>query len=239
MAQRTNKTRPVLRGPAGRAPPTARVASRCRRPVVVPGPAQSCDAHSQCSGCNESSKLHFPRRLALLRLSGLVPDVCPGRGLVTNELDFPHLGGVREQTSEMVHECAGHFHAVACVRQPAECGMHPEMAPDQCQSISEGRGRLGVPGGLADRGGGPGQRSVCLEGHQGEQAQQGRRGPQDGTLRPLALGLDAQMGAHFVERHFDLPATDEPGEDLLRISVEIGAQQRLGAESAARVTGSG
>lgn len=51
MAQRTNKARPVLRGPAGRAPTTARVAPRCRRPVVVPGAAQACGAHSQCSGC--------------------------------------------------------------------------------------------------------------------------------------------------------------------------------------------
>ena len=52
----------------------------------------------------------------------------------------------------------------------------------------------------------------------------------------LSLRLDAQVRADLVEGDLQLPAADEPGEDLLRISVEIGAQQRLGAEGAARVT---
>lgn len=52
----------------------------------------------------------------------------------------------------------------------------------------------------------------------------------------LALRLDAQVRADLVARDLELPAADEPGEDLLRRSVEIGAQQRLGAESASWVT---
>jgi exodeoxyribonuclease V alpha subunit len=32
----------------------------------------------------------------------------------------------------------------------------------------------------------------------------------------LALGLDAEMGTHFLESDFDLPSADEPGEDVLR-----------------------
>jgi len=84
----------------------------------------------------------------------------------------------------MVHECTGYFHAVACLRQPAESSVGPRVATYHCQRVGEGGYGLGVPSGLADRGGGVGQRSVGLQGHQGEETQQGRSGAQDGALRP-------------------------------------------------------
>src|SRR6202163_494492 len=40
------------------------------------------------------------------------------------------------------------------------------------------------------------------------------------------------MGAGFLEGDFDLPATDEPSEDIARTGVEIGSQKGLGFEFA-------
>ena len=52
---------------------------------------------------------------------------------------------------------------------------------------------------------------------------------------PLALGLDAEMGTHFLECDFDLPSADEPGEDVLRFGVEIGCKECLRVELAGRI----
>ena len=51
------------------------------------------------------------------------------------------------------------------------------------------------------------------EGYQGVEAEQRRRGSQDGFIRPLSLGFDAEMGSGFLEGDFDLPSADEPGQD--------------------------
>src|SRR5712691_6451786 len=40
------------------------------------------------------------------------------------------------------------------------------------------------------------------------------------------------MSAHFLEGDFDLPTTDEPGEYVARMSVEIGCQECLRIEIA-------
>ena len=65
------------------------------------------------------------------------------------------------------------------------------------------------------------------ESDDGEQAEQDRCGAQDRLIRPLALGFDAEMGAGFLEGDFDLPAADEPGEDIARTGVKIGCQKGL------------
>jgi len=36
----------------------------------------------------------------------------------------------------------------------------------------------------------------------------------------LALGFDAEVSVGFLEHDFDLPATDEPGEDVARMSTQ-------------------
>jgi len=56
-----------------------------------------------------------------------------------------------------------------------------------------------------------------------------------GTLRPLALRLDAQVTAGFLEGDLQSPALDEPGRDRRRGDAEVGAKQRLGAELPLRV----
>jgi hypothetical protein len=55
-------------------------------------------------------------------------------------------------------------------------------------------------------------------------------------VRPLALNLDAEMGADLCEGDIGLPSTDEPGEDVVRTGVGIGGQECLGREFAGGVT---
>ena len=43
------------------------------------------------------------------------------------------------------------------------------------------------------------------------------------------------MGAHFLKGHFDLPTTDEPGQDVVWGSRLVGAYQRSGLEIACGV----
>ena len=43
---------------------------------------------------------------------------------------------------------------------------------------------------------------------------------------PLALRLHAQMHPGFFKRHFHGPATDQPGQDLLRCMVQVGSTTR-------------
>jgi hypothetical protein len=66
----------------------------------------------------------------------------------------------------------------------------------------------------------------------GEQAEQNWRGPKNCLVGPLALGFDAEMGADFLEGDLDLPAADEPVEDVARISVAVGCQEGLRVEFA-------
>src|SRR4051794_24766293 len=58
----------------------------------------------------------------------------------------------------------------------------------------------------------------------------------DRLVRPLALGLDAEVVTHFPEGDFHLPALDEPGEDLQRIASEVGAEEGLWVEAALGVS---
>ena len=54
----------------------------------------------------------------------------------------------------------------------------------------------------------------------------------DRLVGPLTLGLYAEMSANFRECYFDLPATDEPGEDVAGTSVEVGGEEGLRFELA-------
>jgi hypothetical protein len=57
----------------------------------------------------------------------------------------------------------------------------------------------------------------------------------DGVVGPLTLGLDAKVGADLLKSHLDLPATDEPGKNVMGMGIEIGRQERLRVEFAARI----
>ena len=72
--------------------------------------------------------------------------------------------------------------------------------------------------------------------HQREEAQQRGRGAQDRPVRPLPLGLHAQMLTDLVKGHFRLPAQHEPLDNLHRVHLQVRAQKRLGLEVAFRIT---
>lgn len=80
---------------------------------------------------------------------------------------------------------------------------------------------VGRPGGLSNRKGWFAQELLSKHGDEGKESQQGRCRAQHGQIRPWALRLDAQMGAHFRKGHFDRPTHDSPCQDLNWISVLI------------------
>src|SRR3954467_528751 len=100
----------------------------------------------------------------------------------------------------------------------------PDLAADGGERVGEGWALLAIPSSRRDR-------QTLLEAEpggqerdQGEQPKQTRRRTGDGQVRPLALGLDAEVVTHVPEGDFHLPALDEPGEDLQRIAGEVGTE---------------
>ena len=71
--------------------------------------------------------------------------------------------------------------------------------------------------------------------HKSVEPEQHRRYASDGPVRPLPLGLDAEMTADLGKGDLDGPASDEPGQDVLQASFLIVAQKGLGLEFAGRV----
>lgn len=65
------------------------------------------------------------------------------------------------------------------------------------------------------------------ERHDGEQSHQQRRGSGHGSVRPLSLGLDAEMRTDFLKGNFHLPTLNEPWEDGLRRRLRVGTKKRL------------
>ena len=112
----------------------------------------------------------------------------------------------------------------------------PHVATHGGEGIGEGRTRLAVPSRGRDGQARLGAEPRGQERDDGEQAGPAGRGACDGEVRPLALGLDAEMVAHFPEGDFHLPALDEPADDLQRVAARIGAES--GAGGAKRFWGS-
>ena len=80
------------------------------------------------------------------------------------------------------------------------------------------------------------RQTVGQDGDEGEQAQKNGAGASDGQVGPLPLGLETDVSADLLESHFDLPALDEPGQNLIGSLLWIGAEQREGIKAGQRVT---
>ena|SRR5947209_5326548 len=74
------------------------------------------------------------------------------------------------------------------------------------------------------------------EGHQTVEAKEQRSRTLNGSIRPLALRLDAQMGAPFLKRHFQTPTRNFVADDLLCRLGRIGGKDRFGRALARWVT---
>ena len=110
------------------------------------------------------------------------------------------------------------------------------MAPDQGDGVHEGRRRLVVPGGPALGHGVPFLQRVSGQCGPGKETQQDGRGAGDGLVRPLALGLHAQVGPRLPEGDLQLPAQHKPLQDLGRVRRRVGTEQGLRGEDALGVS---
>src|SRR5712692_5435047 len=98
------------------------------------------------------------------------------------------------------------------------------MLTNERQRIRKGRQGFGIPGSLTGRKGLLTQQLLSKNGDQRKESQEGRCGAQNGQIRPLALRLHAQMGAHLMKGDFDRPTHDKPCQDLNRVGLLVGTQ---------------
>src|SRR5512141_3194288 len=77
---------------------------------------------------------------------------------------------------------------------------------------------------------------MSSESNPGKEAQQKGCRASNSQVRPLALGLNAQVGTSFLEGHFKRPAHDEPLQDLAGGGSWVSAQGRQGFKFAKWVT---
>src|SRR5574337_853407 len=117
--------------------------------------------------------------------------------------------------------------------------MLPNLPSDQRQGITKSGPVLVIPSGLSGGQLAPTRMPMGQQSHQREQAQQGRGsahdrpgGPEPKAPYGLALGFDAQVSTHLVQRDFQLPSENEPLHDLHGLDVQVRAQQGLGLEFA-------
>lgn len=91
------------------------------------------------------------------------------------------------------------------------------MLTNERQRVRKGRQGFGIPGRLTGRKGLLSQPLMSKKGDKRKESQESRRGAQHGQIRPLALGLDAQRGAHLMKGHVTRPTHDKPCQDLNRV----------------------
>ena len=106
----------------------------------------------------------------------------------------------------------------------------PPILTNDSQCIRKSRDRFGIPGRLSNREFAFEFQLVRQESNDRKQSQQSRGCSEDGPIRPLALGLNTQVSSNLLEGHFQLPAQDEPLQDLLWLDVQVGTKQGLGFE---------
>src|SRR5215469_8071621 len=99
------------------------------------------------------------------------------------------------------------------------------MLTNEGQRIRKSRKRFGIPGCLANRQRLPLEQLMSKDRDQREESKQCRCGAQDGQVRPLALGLHAQMSAYFMKGDFHWPAHHKPLQDGLGTSLLISTQK--------------
>src|SRR5215218_10270719 len=90
----------------------------------------------------------------------------------------------------------------------------PDRTPYCGEAVGKGRPRLVVPGAGRDLEPGTAGEARGQQGDDREQAEQAGRGAGDRLVRPLPLGLDAEVVTHLAEGDLQLPALHKPADDL-------------------------
>ena len=98
------------------------------------------------------------------------------------------------------------------------------MLTNERKRIGKGRQGFAIPGRLTNGKGVFTQQLLRKNGHERKECQQGGSGAQNCQIRPLALGLDAQMSTNLVKSDFNGPAQDKPLDDLERLCILIGTR---------------
>src|SRR6266700_7418865 len=88
------------------------------------------------------------------------------------------------------------------------------MPPDKSKHVTKGGDVLAIPRRLSDRDLPIRVQRLSKKCHQTVEAKEERSRALNGLIRPLALRLDAQMGAPLLKRHFQTPALHEVADDL-------------------------
>ena len=148
-------------------------------------------------------------------------------GFPGSELDFIESRGIGQRVYGVVPQLTGNFDAVPVAPGHERNLVLPDLATYGGDGIAEGAVSLWVPGSGRRSQRDFGGEVVRPESNQREQAKQRRGGAHDREVGPLPLGFDAEMGTSFLKGDFQLPARDEPLEDIDGGSVEIGAEEGL------------
>ena len=110
-------------------------------------------------------------------------------------------------------------------------GAAPERLAHESQHIGESGVLFGVPGRAAGGDRLPPVQDMGGQRQPAEEAQQGRRGAQNGPVRPLRVPagwrFHAQIGTHRLQGHFHGPAPQVPSQELGRRDGGVGAEQGL------------
>ena len=88
------------------------------------------------------------------------------------------------------------------------------MPPNESKYVTKGGSVLAIPRRLSDRDLPIRVQRLSKKCHQTVEAKEERSRALNGLIRPLALRLDAQMGAPLLKRHFQTPALHEVADDL-------------------------
>src|ERR1700681_1631912 len=150
-------------------------------------------------------------------------------------LSLAYSGGVSECIFHSVPDMVRNFNTVSAWPGHERNLMVPDFAADRCDRVAEGQDRFRIPCGSSGLELLRFMEIVCPECYDREQSEQDRCGAKDCFIRPLALGFDAKVSANFRKRHLDLPAADEPRENVARASIEVGGEECLWLELTSRI----
>jgi len=98
----------------------------------------------------------------------------------------------------------------------------PEMPSSQGQTVRKGRLGFVIPGGDRHRDLTASTQLQREDSDTREQGQQDGGGASHGLVRPLALGLQPQLGSTLFTRDLDRPAPDDPCQDWRWRGLQVG-----------------
>src|SRR2546421_7382884 len=106
--------------------------------------------------------------------------------------------------------------------------MAPHMPPDESEHVTKGGGLLAIPSGLRHWNLSIRMQGLPEEGHETVETKEQRSRALNSPIRPLALCLDAQMGASLLKGHLQSPALHEIADDLFCWLSGVGGKNGLG-----------